>query len=125
MNVTRLYADHQEPAWSPDGKYLYFQSNREGPGLYALPLKKETFRPSDTDIKYEKPGTNIVVEIEFEDISRRIRKISTQSPQSDIMTTPEGAIVFLAEGDVYSVSYDGKETKRLTTGGGKQGLRVS
>ncbi len=125
VNVTRLYAQHQEPAWSPDGKYLYFQSDRENSGLYALPLQKETFRATDTDLKYEKPGTNVVVEIDFEDISRRIRKISTQSPQSDIMTTPEGAIVFLSEGDVWSVSYDGKETKRLTTGGGKQGLRVS
>ncbi|HYV31773.1 MAG TPA: hypothetical protein VEO53_11800, partial [Candidatus Binatia bacterium] len=39
VNVTRLYAQHSEPAWSPDGKYLFFQSNREGEGLYVLPLK--------------------------------------------------------------------------------------
>src|SRR6185503_20033027 len=34
INVTRLYAEHSEPAWSPDGKYLFFQSNRDGEGLY-------------------------------------------------------------------------------------------
>ena len=125
VNVTRLYAQHSEPAWSPDGKYLYFQSDREQPGLYALPLKPEPVRTLDTDLKYEKPGANVVVEIDFEDISRRIRKISNQAPQSGLTTTPDGTIVFLSEGDVWTVSYDGKETKKVTTGGGKQGLRVS
>ncbi len=125
VNVTRLYAQHSEPAWSPDGKYLFFQSNREGEGLYVLPLKKEPVRSSDTDIKFEKPGTNVTVEIDFEDISRRIRKLASQSPQADLTVGPDGTILFIADGDVWSVSYDGKDTKRLTSGGGKSALRIA
>ena len=124
-NVTQLYAEHSEPAWSPDGKYLFFQSTREGTGLYVLPLKPEPVRSSDTDIKYEKPGTNVTVEIDFVDISRRIRKFASQSPQSDLVVAPDGNLMFLSEGDIWSVTYDGKDTKRLTTGGSKSALRIA
>lgn len=125
VNVTRLYAEHSEPAWSPDGKYLFFQSTREGDGLYVLPLKKESVRSADVDIKYEKPGTNVTVEIDFDDISRRIRRFASQSPQSDMIVAPDGSVLFISEGDLWSVTYDGKDTKRLTTGGGKSALRIA
>jgi len=124
INVTRLYAEHTEPAWSPDGKYLFFESNRDGEGLYVLPLTAESIRISDTDIKFEKPTNGVTVKIEFENIQRRIRKVTSQAPQSDLAITSEGLIVFISEGDVWSVTYDGKETKRLTTGGGKSSLRL-
>ena len=125
VNITQLYAEHSEPAWSPDGKYLFFQSTREGEGLYVLPLKKEPIRSADVDLKYEKPGTNVTVEIDFDDISRRIRRFASQSPQSDLVVAPDGNILFLSEGDIWSVSYDGKDTKRQTTGGGKSSLRIA
>ena len=125
VNVTRLYAQHRDPCWSLDGKYLYFQSDREGSGLYVLPLQKESFRTSDADLKFEKPKTNVVVQIDFEDIQRRIRKFASQSPQNDLTATSDGTLLFISEGDIWSVTYDGKETKRLTTGGGKQALRVA
>ncbi len=125
VNVTRLSANHSLPAWSPDGKYLFFQSDRDGSGLYALPLTTESVRTADTDFKFEKPTNGVTVKIEWEDISRRIRKVSSQSPQSDLTVTPDGAIIFISESDIFSVSYDGKDTKRLTTGGGKSQLRLS
>lgn len=125
INVTRLYATHTSPAWSPDGRYLYFQSDREGSGLYVLPLQPEIVRAADIDLKFERPGTNLTVQIDFNDISRRIRRLSSQTPQGDISVLPDGSLVFLSEGDAFLVSYDGKDTKRLTTGGGKQALRIS
>jgi Tol biopolymer transport system component/C-terminal processing protease CtpA/Prc len=125
VNVTRLYAQHAEPAWSLDGRYLYFQSNREGEGLYALPLKPESVRSEDTDLKFEKPGTNLVVEIDFNNIAGRIRKISSQAPRANVSPVSDGSVLFVSEGDIWSVSYDGKQTRRLTTGGGKSALRVA
>lgn len=125
INVTRLNAYHSQPAWSPDGKYLFFQSDRDGNGLYVLPLKEEPARTVDTDLKYEKPKEKVLVEIDFQDIQRRIRKVVNQNPQADLTVSSEGLILFVSEGDIWSVSYDGKETKRLTTGGGISNLRVS
>ncbi len=125
VNVTHLYAQHSQPAWSPDGKYLFFQSNRDGEGLYALPLTEELARTADSEIKFQKPTNAVTVQIDFPDASRRIRKVASQGPQSDLTVTAEGLIVFASEGDIWSVTYDGKETKRLTTGGGKSQLRVS
>jgi len=124
QNVTRLNAQHTQPTWSPDGKYIFFQSDRDGLGLYVLPLQPESARLTDTDLKFEKPKDKVKVQIDFTDIQRRIRKLSSQNPQADLLVTADGTIAFMSEGDVWTVSYDGKETKRLTTGGNKAGLRV-
>ncbi len=80
VNVTRLYAQHSQPAWSPDGKYLFFQSNRDGDGFYVLPLTQRR-RPQLTTrtSSSRSPRMNVAVKIEFEDISRRIRKVSSQA----------------------------------------------
>lgn len=123
-NVTRLFANHALPAWSLDGKYLYFQSNRDGDGLYVLPLTPENVRTVDTDAKFEKSTNAVKVVIAFDEADRRIRKHAAQNPQADLMVAADGQIVFLSEGDVWGVSYDGKETKRLTTSGGKTAFRL-
>ena len=124
-NLTQLFAHHSQPCWSADGKFLYFQSNREGGGLYVLPLTRELARSGDADLKFEKPTNAVTVTIEFEDIQRRIRKFVAQEPQADLTAAADGTLLFISENDLWSVSYDGKETKRLTTGGGKSALRVS
>lgn len=125
-NVTQLFAHHGQPCWSPDGKYLYFQSNRDGNGaLYVLPLTRELARSIDADIKFERPTNAVKVVIEFEDITRRIRKFASQEPQADLTAGPDGTLYFVSENDIWSVGYDGKETKRLTTGGGKSALRIN
>jgi Tol biopolymer transport system component/C-terminal processing protease CtpA/Prc len=124
-NITRLNAHHSQPAWSPDGKYLFFQSNRDGEGLYILPLIPEDLRSTDFDLKFEKPKEATTVKIDFTNLSERIRKFIPQNPQADLQVAPDGTILFLAEGDVWTVTYDGKETKRQTTGGGKSGLRLT
>jgi Tol biopolymer transport system component/C-terminal processing protease CtpA/Prc len=124
-NLTRLNAMHSHPAWSPDGRFLFFQSNRDGDGLYVLPLQAEPARTGDFDLKYEKPKETATVQIDWPGLTRRIRKHAGQNPQGEITVTAEGVILMISDGDIWSVSYDGKETKRLTNGGGKAGLRVS
>ncbi|MCC6727875.1 MAG: PD40 domain-containing protein [Chthonomonadales bacterium] len=124
VNVTRLNAYHGQPRWTPDGKYLLFQSNRDGNGLYTLPLTEETARVTDTDIKFEKPKEAVKVAIDYKDITRRIRKLATQNPDGDLTVTPEGHIYFLSGGDVWSLTYDGKDAKRITSGGGCSALRL-
>jgi Tol biopolymer transport system component/C-terminal processing protease CtpA/Prc len=125
INVTRLNAWHGMPTWTPDGKYLLFSSDRDGSGLYMLPLTKEQARIAETDLKFEKPKGAVSVQIDFDQITRRIRKVTGQSVEGDLTVTPDGAILFVSEGDLWSVSYDGSDLKRLTTGGGCRALRVA
>jgi tricorn protease len=125
INVTRLNAWHGMPTWTPDGKYLLFSSDRDGSGLYMLPLTKEQARIAETDLKFEKPKDPVTVQIDFDQITRRIRKVTSQSPQGDLTVTSEGSILFLSEGDLWSIAYDGSDLKRLTTGGGCSGLRAA
>lgn len=138
VNVTRLNAWHGMPRWSPDGKYLFFASNRDagtsgrsagtsgaGNGLYVLPLKPEEARADELEIKWEKPKGPVTVEIDWEDTPQRIRRVTTQNPEADLSITGEGQIFFVSEGDAWSCSYDGKEVKRLTTGGGVRNLRAA
>jgi tricorn protease len=125
VNITRLNASHGQPTWSPDGKYLFFQSNRDGDGLYVVSLVPEEARSIDVDIKFEKPKDDVTVEIDFTNISRRIRKLSSQNPTADLTVSSEGLILFRSGNDIWSCSYDGKETKRLTTGTTNSNARVT
>lgn len=125
VNVTRLHSYHGMPFWSPDGKFLFFSSDRQGPGLYVLPLKQEAAPADELEVKWEKPKASVTVDIDFTDTQYRIRKIATQQPQSDLTVTADGKIFFVSEGDAWTASYDGKEVKRLATGGGVSQLRVS
>jgi tricorn protease len=125
INVTKLNASHGQPVWSPDGKYLFFQSNRDGDAIYVLPLTREQARLGEWDIKFEKPKDPVKVEIDFTDITRRIRKFCSQDSDGDLTITADGKIYFLSAGDIWTVSYDGKDTKRITNGGGRGFLRIS
>ncbi|MFQ3667576.1 MAG: S41 family peptidase [Fimbriimonadaceae bacterium] len=124
-NVTRLNVSHANPVWSGNGKYLYFMSNRNGNGIHILPLQEEPRRFEELELKYEKPTETPKVEIDFERISERIRRFNAQA-QGSLTTDPEsGEIYFLAEGDLYRVSYDGETTTRITQGGGVASYQLS
>ena len=51
-NITKLNALHSNQAWSPDGRYLFFQSDRDGSGLYAVALREEDYRENG-DLKFK------------------------------------------------------------------------
>jgi Tol biopolymer transport system component/C-terminal processing protease CtpA/Prc len=132
LNLTRLNAFHTNPAWSPNGQYLFFTSDREdglgvtGSALYILPLKKEEAREDDLILKYEKPKEAVKVEIDAADIHQRIRRITvTPAPSGDVTIADDGTIYFTSGGDAYSASFDGKEVRKLTATGGVSGLRVA
>jgi tricorn protease len=123
VKVTRLNAFHSQPTWGPGGKYLFCYSSRSGSGIYAIPLKREGARIADTDIKFKKPGDKLKVEIDFKDIHRRIRRLHAKSGIESLAVTPKGEIIFGYRGDIYSLTYDGKTAKKLSSANGNSLIR--
>lgn len=123
VKVTRLNAFHSQPVWGPGGRYLFCYSSRDGSGIYAIPLRREGARAADADIKFKKPENGVKVEIDFDNIHRRIRKIHSKSSISSLTVTPKGELTFTYRGDLYTLSYDGKTAKKMSTTGGNSLFR--
>jgi hypothetical protein len=118
-----FYAQHTEPALVSPTANTFFPELARGEGLYALPLRKELVRSSDTDLKFEKPGTNVTVQIDFDNILPKDPQGLLAIAAGRFGRRTRGTLYFISENDIWSASYDGKETRRLTTGGGKSSLR--
>lgn len=118
-NVTRLAATHGNPVWSPDGRYLYFTSDRDGDGLYLLPLTLEDARTPDLEMRYVKPKEAPKVQIDFEDIHLRIRKLFAQPVGAEpIIDRETGDVYFRSnDGDLWRSSYNGESVSKVTQGG--------
>jgi Tol biopolymer transport system component/C-terminal processing protease CtpA/Prc len=118
-NVTRLSATHGSPQWTPDGRYLFFTSNRQGTGIFALPLKAEDARETELELKYVKPTAPVKVEIDFEDIENRARRVVSTGMVSNIrFDATNGEVFYLLDGDINRANYDGENPRKVTTGGG-------
>lgn len=125
-NVTRLSANHVEPQWSPDGKFLFFTSNRQGSGIFVLPLKAEDARETELDLKYVKPTGPVTVEIDFDDIETRVRRVVTTGLVANIrFDVANGEIFYLLDGDVTRVDYNGENPRKVTNGGGVGSFRFT
>lgn len=125
VNVTKLSSFHGDPAWSADGKYLYFVSNRDGEGIYVLPLQREEARPLELEIKYEKPKEAIKLDFDFQDVERRIRKVNDGSASNLRFDPTNGDLLFWRGGDIWRRSYDGEQVNAITAGAGVGGFEFN
>lgn len=117
-NVTQLSAGHSAPVFSPDGKYLFFNSDRDGAGIYALPLKLEDAREADLDLKYEKPKGAVATDIDFTDIADRSRRILTAEANGQLQINPNtGDLYFIVGGELKRSSFSGEGLTTLVGGG--------
>jgi Tol biopolymer transport system component/C-terminal processing protease CtpA/Prc len=131
-NVTRMSAQQGQPAFSADGRFLYFSGNREGGGgggggrfgggggptgsIYILPLKEEDARTEDFDLKWEKPTSTPNVDIDFDGMSRRIRTFIAGGGDN-LRSDPEtGDLLYMQGGQIWKAGYDGQGARALTTG---------
>jgi Tol biopolymer transport system component/C-terminal processing protease CtpA/Prc len=112
-NVTQTNADHHAPIWTPDGKYLYFL--RSG-ALTALPLKPEELRSNELTMKFEKPKDAVKVEIDFEDIETRSRRIGGVNGPIFTFDKEDGSFYYAAPDGVYKADYNGENPRRVTGG---------
>ena len=124
-NLTYYPGRNNSPEWTSDGKYITFLSSRDRPSgydLYALPLKREKAEEAD-----EKPAAKpedkkpVVVEIEWEEVEDRAKRLTTQGAASYGLTPDGKAAVFVsttgATADYFSVPIKGGTIQRLTTAG--------
>lgn len=117
--VTNLNAQHSNPLWSPDGKFLYLRSNRDGDGIYVLPLKREDRPVAELELTYVKPTAPVKVEVDFDGIERRIRRLSAQVAWGNLRSdATNGDIYFIFAGDVWRVNYAGEAARAVSGGGG-------
>ncbi|MDK3156068.1 S41 family peptidase [Kamptonema cortianum] len=124
VNVSKLNISDNTPAWSVDGKYLYFTSSRDGGGIFAIPAQPEAFRSTEGDFKFEKPTGAVTVDFNFTDPERRIRRLSPNgNGTSQIVSDPEnGDIWFINGGDLWKMNYDGDGGRAIVGGGGVRGF---
>lgn len=126
VNVSRLNVGQSLPAFSPDGRYLFFQSSREPGGIYAAPLKAEDARDTELELKYVRPTATPSVEIDFDGLSQRVRRVVAANPSADLTFDPvDGQMYFVMDGDIWRAAYDGANVTRITVGGGIGGFSFS
>ncbi len=102
--VTQRGALASCPAWSPDGKYLLFATDRPASGLAMLPL--------DLTPPKGKP-----LRLDGAEMQARIQMLSPQRPDGAIWAGPNGLTLYLAEGDLWQ-GPPGGPPRRLTSSGG-------
>lgn len=125
-NVTKLNRNHTAPAWSADGKYLYFWSDRGPTGIFVLPAQKEDTPSNLLELKYEKPTAPVKTEFDFNNVESRIRLFNAGASASDMYSDPEkGDLYFVKGGNIVRTDYNGDKETTVTRDGGIGGFDVS
>ncbi len=145
VNISRHPDEDSHPVWSDDGKKLGFRSKRRQNNwdIYYVYLTWEDhfktesdraeeefakkIKKSDDDEdkkkKDKKKDEEVAVEIDFEDIHRRITGVTSLTGEEGVFDiSPDGEqFVFVAdhEGqrDIYTIKDNGRDLKRLTDHG--------
>ena len=118
--VTDLNALHVQPAWSPDGNFLFFNSDRDGSmAIYVLPLQGEKARVTELDKKYKKPDGAVTLDFDFNDTDKRIRRLINQAASGPVQVNPEtGDVYYVVSGDLWKADYSGEGARKITNSAG-------
>ncbi|MBL8067717.1 MAG: PD40 domain-containing protein [Armatimonadetes bacterium] len=124
VNVTKLNAQDSNPAWSADGKYLYFTSDRGPAGIFVVPSQKEEARATELDLKFEKPEGTPKVDFDMDRPDDRIRFFLAGG--GPIKSDPTNGDVFYTQGgEVWKAGYNGEGATQVTRGGVRGGYEFS
>jgi len=130
-SVVRVTSDpsvHWNPVWSPDGRYLYFGSDRDGTlNLWRVAMNEATGEPTGAPEPLSLPATasgNFTVsqhgEIAFATVTRSYRIVAFPFDAASGRTGPPHPLFGGEEGILtFEPSPDGKQMA-FTTGGGAQ-----
>lgn len=138
INITKHPDNDLSPIWSQDGRKLCFVSRRFGNTMdiwFVFLQKKdhemtmqeweEEFDSQNKDDKInnkDKKSQPIEVKIDYKDIHKRLRRVtSLASSEGNMTIAPDGkTFAFSSNADgqwnLYTINWDGTELKKLTTG---------
>lgn len=117
VNVTRLNSNDSSPAWSADGKYLYFTSNRGPSGIFAVSAQAEDARTTELELKYEKPEGTPKTDFNFDRPDRRMRLLIAGGSGQILSDATNGDIYYRVGADVFKASYSGEGATQVSRGG--------
>jgi len=138
VNITRHPDNDMDPVWSEDGRKLGFISRRVGDtyDIWFVFLQKkdhektkeeweeeEEREKKKKDEEKEKKKEKVEVKIDFKDIHRRLRRVtSLPGKEVNLAISPDGKTFAFAsniegKNDLWTVKWDGTELKQLTQGG--------
>lgn len=117
VNVTMLNSNDSNPAWSADGRYLYFTSDRGPSGIFAVSAQSEDARTTELELKFEKPEGTPKVDFNFERPDRRVRLLIGGGGGKILSDSTSGDIYYRAGAEVFKASYAGDGATQVSRGG--------